>query len=166
MSSKRVMIFVDGSNIWHSMERFQAGYKVDYFKLVSELKEDRDLIRTYYYASSKVPPVQSQTDFYERLMDGGFRVVTKPLKGHGHDKKEKGVDVALVTDFLSLGYKKAYDVGIIVSGDQDYVEAIKKVQDLGITVEVAAFANSVGKELFRCCDKKIYLDSIANKIKK
>jgi uncharacterized LabA/DUF88 family protein len=162
-----LMIFVDGSNIFRSMGRYQAGYRVDYAKLIEILKKDDNLIRVYYYASSNVPPIEAQTCFYDKLeLDLNFRMIIKPLKGKAGNKREKGVDVALVTDFLSLGYKNAYKKAIIVSGDQDYASAIKNVQDLGIRVVVAGFKHSMGKELKRISDNKIYLDDIADDIKK
>lgn len=162
----RLMIFIDGSNIYMSMKRFNYKYKFDYSKLVGELRGDRNLLRTYYYASTKVPPIQSQEDFHEMLeMRCNFRTIIKPLHGRGGDKKEKGIDVALVTDFLSLGYKGAYDTAIIISGDQDYENAIKKVQDLGLRVEVAGYKNSMGKQLIKACDAIRYLDDIADDIK-
>lgn len=161
----KLVIFIDGSNVYRSMKRFREHYKLDYSKLVDKLKGDRNLIRTYYYASTKIPPIQAQEDFHEMLeIRCNFRTIIKPLHGRGRDKREKGVDVALVTDFLSLGYKQAYDTAIIISGDQDYENAIQKVQDLGITVEVAGYKNSMGKQLLKCCDALTYLDDIASDI--
>ena len=165
--NNRLMIFIDGSNVFRSMQRFRNNYRLDYKKLVEKLTEDRNLIRVYYFASSAVPPIKSQTNFYEALeINHNFRTIIKPLKGSGNRRREKGVDVALVTDFLSLGYKKAYDIGIIVSGDQDYAPAIEKVQDLGIQIEIASFRHSIGRDLLKVCDRRIYLDDIANDIEK
>lgn len=41
--------------------------------------------------------------------------------------QEKGIDVALATDFVGLAYERAYDVGIMVSGDTDLLPALELV---------------------------------------
>lgn len=59
--------------------------------------------------------------------------------------EEKGVDVALAIDMLRL--KDNYDIALIVSGDQDYVPAVKAVKDKGITVANISFEKADGKLL-------------------
>jgi uncharacterized LabA/DUF88 family protein len=51
--------------------------------------------------------------------------------------EEKGSDVNLATHLLNDGYKKAYDLAVVVSNDSDLVEPIKVVRnDLGIQVGI------------------------------
>jgi NYN domain-containing protein len=57
--------------------------------------------------------------------------------------REKGVDVDLATDLLEL--KDIYDVAVIVSGDQDYVPAVRKVKDKGKHVVNVSFLKRDGK---------------------
>ena len=72
--------------------------------------------------------------------------------------------MALVTDMLSLGFKGAYEVAILVSGDNDFVHAVKELKSYGIIVEVAMFKNSVGGELKRMADKFVVLDELVDEI--
>ena len=58
---------------------------------------------------------------------------------------EKAVDVALATDMLML--RDIYDVALIVSGDQDYVPAVKALKDCGKRVVNVAFKTRSGKLL-------------------
>jgi len=60
-------------------------------------------------------------------------------------QKEKAVDVKLATDLITL--RDIYDVGVIVSGDQDYVPAVQSVKDFGKTVINVAFVARNGKLL-------------------
>ena len=77
MSNSRVMIFIDGSNLyWAARAR---GIPVEYSKLVTLLVRQRSLIRAYYYGSEKIPPDASQIGFHEALKFQGIEVVTKPL---------------------------------------------------------------------------------------
>lgn len=53
---------------------------------------------------------------------------------------EKGVDVALATDLVSLALRGECDVAVIASADSDLLPAIEEVQiRTNVTVEVAAW---------------------------
>ncbi len=56
--------------------------------------------------------------------------------------QEKGVDVKLATDVLKLN--EIYDVGIIVSGDGDYVPAVQVVKDWGKHIINVSFLKKSG----------------------
>jgi uncharacterized LabA/DUF88 family protein len=54
--------------------------------------------------------------------------------------QEKGIDVALATDFLDLAWDQQYDVGILFSSDTDLVPAVERVYKRQLArVEVAAW---------------------------
>ncbi len=160
MPDKRLMIFIDGSNLFYGMDTFKKGFRLDILKLIDSLTQGRDRIRTYYYASQKVPPIDKQTKFYEKLSYSGIQCTIKDLRHN----KEKGVDVALATDFLAAGFKDSFDVAIIVSGDQDYDNAIREVKSYGKVVEVAAFRRVMSQAIRKVADKIIFLDDIASMI--
>ena len=62
--------------------------------------------------------------------------------------KEKGVDVALALDFAAMAADGLYDVGILMSGDQDLVPALERVHQRTLTrnegpvMEVAAWRST------------------------
>jgi uncharacterized LabA/DUF88 family protein len=60
-------------------------------------------------------------------------------------EREKAVDVHLATDLLEL--RNIYDVGIIVSGDQDYVPAVQAVKDSGKHIVNVSFLKRDGMVL-------------------
>jgi uncharacterized LabA/DUF88 family protein len=60
-------------------------------------------------------------------------------------EKEKGVDVKLATDILHL--KEIYSVGIIVSGDGDYVPAVQAAKDHGRHMVNVSFLKRDGRLL-------------------
>jgi uncharacterized LabA/DUF88 family protein len=150
------MIFIDGSNLfWAARAR---GIPIEYSKLISFLANfngTRSLIRPYYYGAEKVPPDPAQTRFYDMLKFKGIEVVTKPLvqrvtwanlttggaKVQVSKEEEKGVDVAMVTDMLSMGYKNAYDTAISVGADADFENAIVNIKQIPKRVEIAAFSD-------------------------
>lgn len=152
--TKRLMIFIDGSNLYHASKRASSDFMVDYVKLIEKLKDGRDLIRTYFYGSSQTPPIQKQMEFHTRLQTLGIQTTIKPLRNN----REKGIDVALVTDLLIMAYGKTMDVAVIVSGDQDFVPAIAEVKRQGITVEAAMFRQGFSQGMQLAVDKTIFLN--------
>ncbi len=174
---KKLVIFIDASNLSggtarHAEKINDPDYEVDIFKLIKRLSRGYDLIRTYFYSSTAQPQdIRSKTEqfwhqkmltLHSQLQRHGIKVTNKLRQKN----KEKGVDVALVTDFLMLGMRAAFDVAMIVSGDQDYVNAIEAVQSLGKSVSIACFENSFPDEMYRYVDQYVRMDDFAKEIRK
>ena len=68
------------------------------------------------------------------------------------------------TDTLKFAFMNVYDVCILVSGDNDFAEAVKIVKDRGIRVEIAAFEHTISRDLKLLADKFISLNEILDKI--
>ncbi len=170
---ERVMIFIDGSNIFKSIQNFShetgRNFKIDYIKLRDYLCNGRDMIRSYYYGSEETESNSAHQGFLYKLKTAGFEVISKPLRVYinpdGEEEKwEKGIDIALTTDFISLAWENGFDTAVIVSGDSDYLEAIKRVKQKGKKVEVASFKNAMGNDMKFIGDRTIFLDDIFEKI--
>lgn len=177
----RVMIFIDGSNLFHTARRFRPDVKYGIKKLVGQLTKGRKLIRPYYFGAIRLPPDEGQIKFYDGIRYEGIDVTTRPLKirplececpkcKHKWNEKsevEKGVDVALVTKMLSFGFKDTYDVAILVSGDADYIDAVEQIRNLGKRVEIVAFQGAIAPGLRKIADIDGFtaLDDIIDKIK-
>lgn len=120
--------------------------------------------------SKPVSPVDlDQVKFAEYLRKAGIQVHERELKDlrTGEKKrKEKGVDVALATDVLSMAWEDAFDVAVLISGDADYAGAVGKVLSKGKNVEVMAFRGTLSEELRKIALRIIYLDDIVNAIQK
>lgn len=176
MSHVRVMIFIDGSNLFWACK--MLSFKIDFEKLKKVLTGERYLIRPFYYCAIPENPEGKQMNFLRMLRYLGFQVVPKKLKRRiSNDEKiifvEKGVDVALVTDMLSMAFKNAYDIAVLVSGDNDYIGAVEEIKRLGKRVEVASFEHNpkddtrfISADLKMVADKFISLDEIKDEIKR
>lgn len=180
VSEERIMIFIDGSNIFRAIERYRKqkqdeNFKINFRKLVDVLAGERKLIRAYYYGSRPLPPNSVQEAFYKKLEWDGFTVTVKELKkrtkvckkcGQSQESTiEKGVDVALVTDLLAFGFKDGYSTAIVVSGDNDFSGAIEEVKRMPKNVEVVSFENCISSETMRKADKFVSIESIIDKIR-
>ena len=171
--AERVAIFIDGSNLFHSVKDLHTLYdnEVDFSKLVEKLRNGRLLIGTYYYNApldrsyNKEIYRRQQIFFSELKKIPGFHVILCRMRKirDPHGKiiySVKGDDISLATDMISLAYENIYDTAILVSGDGDFVPAIKKAQKLGKKVENAYFSVSHSDFLRQVCDKSILLDKV------
>jgi len=46
---ERVVIFIDGSNFYHSSKKLNVVDKINFQKLINELVGDRELAKVFYY---------------------------------------------------------------------------------------------------------------------
>lgn len=156
---ERVAIFIDGSNLYNGMRENLRSTRVNLAELIRQLARERALVRCYYYNA----PLTD--DYDEDLRDGQQRFfeslrripyVTVRL-GRLHRRPdgalvEKGIDVAIAVESLSLGHQNGYDVCVLVSGDGDYVELLEAIKRLGKHVEVAMFKDQSAGVLLEHAD--------------
>lgn len=93
---------------------------------------------------------------FEFLIAGNVRpqVVTNNRK-KTYIFKEKGVDVKIAVDLVSLSCDKKIDTAIICSSDSDLQPAITEVKKRGVKVIYLGFENSPNKGLTYTCSKTI-----------
>ncbi len=157
-SPRRVMIFIDGSNLYHVLKQNTDKHDLDYKKFAEKLCGDRQLIRTYYYnirqESSDNPRLaENQDRFLNALYETEYLEVRLGIwKARGHTMVEKGVDVMIASDLITHAYEDHYDTAILVSGDADFYPALQAVKDVGKQVEVAAFDSNLSSEAARFSD--------------
>lgn len=160
-ANERVMIFIDGNNLYHSLKHVVGKTNLDFEKFSARLANNRHLIRTYYYNA----PLNKEDDEDKHRMQQSFfdSLDTVPYltKKFGRLEKrivrqnlpdgtfisaptyvEKGVDTSIVIDMLTFGFKDTYDTAILVSGDEDFAIVVEKVKELGKHVEVANLGGS------------------------
>ena len=78
---------------------------------------------------------------------------------------EKGVDTSIVTDLIKLAWNDAYDVGIIISSDADYVPAANYLGEKGKKIIAAGFP-PLGKELRKNCWAQIDLGKLKEEFRR
>ncbi|MDO8516968.1 MAG: NYN domain-containing protein [Nanoarchaeota archaeon] len=169
---ERVSIFIDGSNLYHSL----GGVKINFEKLVKELVKNRILTNAFYYiASLDIASDENRYWKHQKFLAElgkipGFKVVLCTLRKHknkdgtfGFDVK--GDDIYLANDMLVGAYENLYDTAILVSGDEDFVPIINTLKRLNKKTENAFFMSTSSKKLRKFCDKATNLSIILDKIK-
>ena len=165
---ERVMIFIDGSNLYHSLKAFFKRTDIDIGKFCQKLVDRRRLIRIYYYNAivgqhEEPDRFRDQKAFFSsvaaipycELRLGHLVYVNWP----NTPPYEKGVDVQLATDILTHNFKNNYDVAILVAGDTDFVGALQAVKDNGKHVEVVLFGKErTSRPLREVADRVVEID--------
>ena len=168
MNYEKVVILIDGSNLFHAIRYMNI--KIDYQKLLDFLKEDRRLVRAYFYGAvpqekdlkKNTPEWESylrQRRFLEELSLQGIKVkLAKLRKLPSGEYVEKEVDIMLATDMLSMAYMNVFDTVVLVSGDSDFSYTVEEVQRIGKRVENATFKKTSSYQLRKICDRFLLLD--------
>jgi uncharacterized LabA/DUF88 family protein len=182
MGDERIMIFIDGSNLYHNLKTHNLNTRIDFKKFSDLLCAGRKHIRTYYYntpikqADDPAEYRRQQLFFdglrrtpYLELKLGYFLKKTKKCENCGHTLNypvEKGCDVNLAVDMMSMAYKNLYDVAILVSSDGNFASACQCVKDLGKHIENTYFEHGSSWHLLNICDVRILIDqALINKCK-
>ncbi len=174
MTKERVAIFIDGSNLYYSLKNLEIN-KIDFQRLLKLLTKDKLLISTFYYNAPLNIDVNPKTyweqqKFFNELKKiPDFNIVLCKLRKHKRKDGNyvfdvKGDDVHLAVDLVSRAYENLYDTAIIVSGDEDFVPAIKKAQKLGKKITNAYFKSSSSTSLKKTCNDFIYMNDLIKEL--
>lgn len=139
----RLEIFVDGTNFHLACRSAGIAYVIDIPFLARQLARTGNgyvLVKMRYYTApsphSGTPEYKNQQRFFDELRRA--RNIELILGRHeprfdGGRKYhvEKETDVNLAVDMVVGAYEHRYDVAMLISGDTDYVRAIKAVQAVG-----------------------------------
>jgi uncharacterized LabA/DUF88 family protein len=163
----RIAIFIDGSNLYNGMRDNLSNTRVNLQELIKQLLKGRRLTRTYYYNAPLTDDYETelregQQRFFESLRRIPYVTVRLGRLHRRQDGSlvEKGIDVALAVESLSLAYENAYDTALLVSGDGDYVELVEAIKRKGKHVECAMFRNQSAGVLLEYADVFSPLDEL------
>ena len=163
----RVMIFIDGSNFYHGLKNDIGGVDIDFNKFAELLAGNRELIGVHYYNApldSKMDPerYKKQQQFFERLKKiPNFNLVLVRLQKRKLDGKiyyaVKGDDIHIAVDMIMQAQSNSYDTAVLVSGDGDFVPAVKAVQAFGKHIENYYFKTGHSWHLKQVCNKSVLM---------
>ena len=149
---KYAMAFVDGQNLYqHAKEAFGHHHpNYDPIKLHNAVCASRgwtpNLVR--FYTGVPSPDQSSMWSGYwaRRLLSlsrAGVAVTSRPIRYRQQEinlpdgtrdtvttPQEKGIDVRLALDVVSLARKRNFDVAVIYSQDQDLAEVVAEIKEI------------------------------------
>lgn len=136
----RSCIFIDGSNLYATLRSLSI--ELDYDQLLKHFKQDRTILRAYYYTAMddgvQYSPIKPLVDW---LSYNGYIVVSKSLKefidpNTGIRRTKGNMDIEIAVDMLNMA--PYYDEAILFSGDGDFRYLIENLQRVGKTVTVVS----------------------------
>lgn len=170
---EKVSVFIDGNNFYFGLKKIYGNdaklMDFSFEKFVNFIAGDREVIKVYYYnapldRTKNMDIYKKQQRFFEKLRKiPKFEVILcKLLKRRiaGTDKYYyvlKEDDIHMAGDMIKGAYEDEYDCAILVSGDGDFLPAVKIVRNRNKRVENVYFRKSASTNLRKNCDKSILL---------
>jgi CxxC-x17-CxxC domain-containing protein len=147
----RGMAFIDFPNITSGGHAY-GNIRLNFSGLVKVLTEGTRNVGVTAYVVNK----GSRQDLFRELDHYGIKVEAV--------SPGKSVDGRLIFDLLQGAIRDSYDVGILASGDRDFVRVIQEAKLLHKQMWIASFPDSVAQSLRAYADKFIDLDQHVKEI--
>ena len=126
---KRVIIFIDHANLFHNIENLNI--RINYLKLKDVFIDKHHLVGLFMYMGIPDKLLPKKLNFLKYLKAQGFIIQPKPvIVSPNGVKKQKGVDIFIYKDIVELAEDDSYDKAILVSGDSDFLDFVKKLKEL------------------------------------
>ena len=169
LKKKRVAIFIDGSNLYFKL-RTLIPNKMDFIRyrykdmVLSLLNSDERLTYVGYYVGAvrdtkrtkdhekTLELLKNQQKLFEQLRYQQIDIVKGYLLERDGKYFEKGVDVRLAVDILTMAQGKKYDIGLVISSDTDLIPAIQAAQVLKRKITYVGFEHQPSLALIRYAD--------------
>jgi len=178
----KVVLFIDGENFLHKVKDIIREKKIDenkvdlalidLDKLFGEALKGFKLSRKIFYAARlHVNPdtkrkseelIKMQRKLRNHLVEQGYEfVIAGNVRAQKVDNKvifrEKGVDVKIAVDLVSLACDKKLKTAILCSSDSDLQPAIKELKERKVEIVYLGFEASPNKGLTYTTNKTILL---------
>lgn len=182
MTTKKSIIFIDGSNFYFKLKDLKLHYLLnfDFLGFSKKLSGNNKLVKVVYY----VGKIRTDGTDKTQIMFNNQRKLFSHLRKHkvqyslgyllksGEKYHEKGVDVNIAVDILMAAYENLCDHIILISSDTDLLPAIRKAKDKGKTVEYIGFSHQpsvamvANSSISRLLTKEDLLPFVKNDLKK
>lgn len=169
----KVAVFIDGGYFKAILKSNFKEPDIDFVKLSEKVVKPDSRFRTYYYYCMPYQSNPPTTDERRRYADTlrfinalkylpRFEVRLGRLrKGFDRDGntvfEQKGVDVLLSVDLVKLAATNQIDRAVIISGDSDFVPAIKAAKE-STNITLYYCKGTAHYELLQVCDDRIEMD--------
>ena len=170
---KRVAVFIDGNNFYFGLRKLYGKDKslknFDFQGFANFLAGEGKVVGIYYYNAQldrefNPKKFKSQKDFFAKLREipNFYLVLCKLLKRNitGTNKHYyiiKEDDINMAVDMVDGSADDNFDVAVLVSGDGDFVPAVRSVKRRNKKVENVYFDGSSSRSLKNHCDKSFAL---------
>lgn len=171
---ERVMIFVDGGYIRKIFNDLFGDDNIHYWKLRNDLQKwyndipsnpyRANLIRAYYYdgiADESEKEYPQQRKYFDELREKCVFIdvtLAEAVKKADGKYEQKGVDVLMAIDSLSMAYQDLYDSGLFLLGDRDFIPLIEAIKSTGKKTYGFLYEKNIPDKLRWIFDYRIILN--------
>jgi len=166
LEKERAIIFIDHANVFKNLEIVDG--RINWRKFKKILAKNHHLVGAFVYIGVPNPIPKDQRRFIKYLKHVGYVVQLKPIQETSEGKKkQKGIDVFMYKEIVELAEADAYDKAIIVSGDADFIDAVRKLKELNKEFVIWSFKISLAQKLIEEAggNNIHYIDYILDDIK-
>ena len=178
ISEKRICVYIDGANFYGGLTSINKRFsdsKFDFERYIKHLIKEDKLIQIYYYNALIKKKInekvwRKQSDFFNRLRRiPKCKVSLCTRKSRLNILGEeyytiKGDDIFLALDMMEDCYNNKFDKAILISGDGDFTELLKRVKSKGKEIEICYFKDCASGVLLKKADNtKLITKKIVNK---
>jgi uncharacterized LabA/DUF88 family protein len=164
---KRICIYIDGANFYGGLTSLNKNFSdlnFDFENYLKHLYRKDELIQTYYYNAHIKKKINDkiwakQKKLFDRLPKiEKFKVSLCTRKSRLNILGEeyhtiKGDDIYLALDMIEDCYNDKFDKAILISGDGDFTELLKRVNKKEKEVEICYFRDCSSKVLLNQASK-------------
>ena len=128
VQKKKVIVFIDFYNVFVPWQ--VKIDPIDLKELFLNIYSEDEIIEFIVYLGITYPVNRDKIDLIEYLIKLDYTVKWRynVLLEDGYYGEEK-IDILMASDFLIKGLKSSYDKAIFVSGDADFIPAIRTIQN-------------------------------------
>ncbi len=149
---RRAMAFIDGTNFFYRLQDAKVRLKAEaLFQMVARASSTATLTRVYFYSTA------SRVEQLKKTHDAAILWHCKVVLGQevalpDGNVREKGVDALLVADLVYHAARGNIDEAIVMTCDTDFVHAIERVGDFGVTTRLLSFFADAPERLVQASD--------------
>lgn len=161
-------VFIDGGYFSKVLKNVFGEPEIDFEVFSDKICTNVERLRTYYYNCmpyQSTPPTPDErrrySDMDKFLFNLGrlnrFEIRLGQLQKIGTTFKQKRIDVLLSVDLVRMSWDHQIDKAVLVTGDSDFVPAVKAAKDAGV-LTVVYFSRGpdvyAHDELLYACDER------------
>ncbi len=167
---QRVMVFIDHSNVIHSIIKLRRSNPnqwvrwYDPLKLAKHLVGGRTFSGLYFFCTPPPAYLLTLTDIDRQKHNkqlGYYSAIYKlsdvnvkygRTAGNKDDVHEKNLDTQLTSELQKCAYENKFDTAIVIANDGDYESGIATVKSLKKKIELAYFKGMCSMKTRMLCD--------------
>ena len=169
---RALMVFIDGAYLRKNIKDIIGNDDINFHSFINWIYQiprkgigriEAELKRVYYYdaiVDSLDSNYKKQNEYFEKIQKvENYEIRLGRLIKTKNDYRQKGVDILLAIDMLSKAFLNHFEWGVLLAGDDDYVDLVKMIKNIaGKQVIGVYFERNASERLVNSFDTHIVLN--------